>query len=194
VLLSVSRDGRTLNSHACFRGAPPEIVRAVVMAVSGRGAVRRRALRTIRDWEGTHRGLDRARREKPPRGAAVDDGEAAPLRALFDRFNRSQFGGRLPAIPLRVSHRMTRTLGTVVYSDGGPRSVREIAIAAALLGAGNRDALADTLLHEMAHAEAWLEHGHRGHGGPWRRIARRVGCRPRARTDVRIERRRQWTS
>lgn len=186
VLLSVSRDGRTLNSHACFRDAPPEIVRAVVAAVTSRGAARRRALRAIRGWEGTHRGLERARRRRPRRRPGVNGAETAPLRVLFDRFNRAEFGGRLPAIPLRVSRRMTRTLGTIAYSGSGARRVREIAIAAALLKPGNRETLVDTLLHEMAHAEAWLDHGHRGHGRPWKRIAERVGCRPRARTDVRI--------
>lgn len=189
MLLSVSRDGRTLNSHACFRDAPPEIVRAVAAAVAGRGAERRRALRTIRGWEGTRRGLERARDRKPRRPRPATDGrDTAPLRDLFDRLNRTAFDGRLPAIPLRVSRRMTRTLGTITYAGSGAgRAVREIAISADLLAGRNGGALEDTMLHEMAHAEAWLEHGHRGHGRVWRQIARRVGCRPAARTDTRIQ-------
>jgi predicted SprT family Zn-dependent metalloprotease len=54
-------------------------------------------------------------------------------------------------------------------------------------------ALVDTLLNDMAHAEAWLMHGHRGHGGVWRAIARRVGCEARACSDMRIRRRRRNT-
>ncbi|MGH7504539.1 MAG: SprT-like domain-containing protein, partial [Longimicrobiales bacterium] len=49
----------------------------------------------------------------------------------------------------------------------------------------------DTLLHEMAHAEAWLLHAHREHGRPWRTVARRVGCEARACSTVRIRRRRR---
>ncbi|MFO7894929.1 MAG: SprT family zinc-dependent metalloprotease [Longimicrobiales bacterium] len=207
VLLSVSSDGRTLNSHACFRDAPPPIVDAiVVVATTARDTPpRRAALRTLRGWEGTRRGLERARRRKARRGRKVNGRETEPLRALFRRLNAEEFGGRLPEIPLRVSRRMTRSLGTVRYGTGpgpghGPgsspgsepdadrsdRSVAEIAISVDLLRPGNRAVLEDTLLHEMAHAEAWLYHGHRGHGRPWRQIARRVGCRPRATNDVRV--------
>ncbi|NIP78304.1 MAG: hypothetical protein GWM90_03535, partial [Gemmatimonadetes bacterium] len=79
-------------------------------------------------------------------------------------------------MPLRVSRRMTRSLGTIRYGRGtdagegaagrvgAGRTVAEIAISAQLLEPGNRAVLEDTLLHEMAHAEAWLLHGHRGHG------------------------------
>ena len=211
VLLSVSSDGRTLNSHACFRDAPSTIVEAVVTVVtSGRDSrARRRALRTLREWEGTREGLTRARRTKAPRRPRVDGAEAAALRVLFRRLNRAKFGGRLPEIPLRVSGRMTRTLGTVRYGGGGvsgssagpggggrgspvrpetpqERTVAEIAVSSDLLRPSNRALLEDTLLHEMAHAEAWLLHGHRGHGRVWKTIARRVGCRPRAVNDVRV--------
>lgn len=187
VLLSVSRDGRTLNSHACFRGAPAPILRAIAAALTERGARRSQALRRIRAWEGTRRGLERARRRSRPRRSA--SGTAPALQELYDGLNRTAFGGRLPVIPLRVSTRMTRALGTIAYvgNGSGERGVREIAIAADLLRATNREALEDTLLHEMAHAEAWLVHAHRGHGVPWKRVARRVGCRPRARTDSPIE-------
>ncbi|MDX1674007.1 MAG: SprT family zinc-dependent metalloprotease [Longimicrobiales bacterium] len=192
VLLSLGRDGETLNCHACFRDAPPGIVEAIVKMVSTRRdtRARRAALRTLRTWEGTRRGLEAARRRKPRRGRRMNGAETAPVRALFRRFNAERFGGRLPEVPLRVSRRMTRSLGTIRYGDcgdrgSGGRSVVEIAISVDLLVAPNRSLLEDTLLHEMAHAEAWLRHGHRGHGRVWRRIARRVGCRPRAVNDVR---------
>lgn len=190
VLLSVSRDGRTLNSHSCFRDAPPDITTAVARYLtSPRGsATARRALKQLRSWEGTARGLAEARRKRPRTRRTVvrDTPETAPLRTLFDRLNRMCFDDRLPPIPLRVSHRMTRSLGTIRY---GSRDIIEIAISADLLLPSNRDVLHDTMLHEMAHAEAWLVHRHRGHGPPWRAIAERVGCTPRATCRAPIARR-----
>ncbi len=185
VLLSVSRDGRTLNCHACFRDAPGDVAAAVARWATGRRGSRAStdALARLRGWEGTRRGLAEARRTQPRRRPVTDGQEDAPLQTLFDRLDRTRFDGRLPAVPLRVSRRMTRSLGTIRYGGGGvdsPRSVVEIAISADLLLPGNDGALEDTMLHEMAHAEAWLRHGHRGHGRAWRRIAERVGCTPRA--------------
>lgn len=199
VLLSISRDGRTLNSHRCFRDAPPEILAAIATFLTARrtSAGARRALEQLRSWEGTQRGLAAARRQRPRRRRPVTDGPGtAALRTLFQQLNHEAFDGRLPTIPLRVSRRMTRSLGTIRYGPEGdrdaphashgshgshpPRTVLEIAIASDLLLPLNREFLRDTLLHEMAHAEAWLQHGHRGHGRPWRRIAERVGCTPRA--------------
>lgn len=181
VLLSVSRDGLTLNSHSCFRDAPPAIVAAIAryLTTPRDSSSARRALTQLRSWEGATRGLAAARRDRPRRRRHVgrDTPEAAPLRALFERLNRDRFGDRLPRIPLRVSHRMTRSLGTIRYGAG---DIIEIAISADLLLRPNRDALHDTMLHEMAHAEAWLRHRHRGHGPAWRAIAERVGCTPRA--------------
>lgn len=191
VLLSISRDGMTLNSHSCFREAPPEIAAAVADFITTRrgSAKAKRALRVLSEWEGTDRGLEAARRDRPRRGRVATDGpETAPLRELFDRFNRDCFQGLLPPIPLRISGRMSRSLGTIRYGPAGgataapaaSRTVQEIAIASDLLLPANRGSLEDTLLHEMAHAEAWLRHGHRGHGRLWRRVAERVGCTPRA--------------
>lgn len=181
VLLSVSRDGRTLNSHSCFRDAPSEILAAVARYLTTpRGSPSaRRALKQLRSWKGATRGLAEARRERPRKRRTVgrDSPESAPLRSLFERLNSEHFGRRLPRISLRVSHRMTRSLGTIRYGSEG---IVEIAISADLLLPPNRDVLHDTMLHEMAHAEAWLTHRHRGHGRPWRAIAERVGCTPRA--------------
>ncbi len=182
VLLSVSKDGRTLNSHVCFRNAPPHILEAVAHFVSARRSspAASRALEQLRSWEGTQRGLQSARRQRPRRaGPSTDGPETEPLRRLFRRLNRERFGDRLPEIPLRLSRRMTRSLGTIRY-DPDTASVLEIAISADLLLPVNRGALHDTMLHEMAHAETWLVHGHRGHGAPWRQTAKRVGCTPRA--------------
>jgi hypothetical protein len=192
VLLSVSRDGGTLNSHECFRDAPARVVDAIVTFVSAprRSPAHRRALTVIRNWEGSGRGLAEGREVRPRRAATRGGAEEALLRPLFDRLNGERFLGGLPAIPLRLSRRMTRTLGTIAYGSAGDRrTVREIALNADLLLPANASVLVDTLLHEMAHAEAWLRHGHRGHGAVWRRIAERVGCEPRALARLRVARR-----
>jgi hypothetical protein len=195
VLVSVSRDRRTLNVHECFREAPPRVVAAIVTFVRAprRSAEYRGALEAIRSWEGSAAGLALARRERPRR-AVTSSGDTAGLRLLFDEYNRRHFGGRLPRVPLRLSRRMTRALGTIGYlEENGVRRIREIVISADLMLPANAAVLRDTLLHEMAHGEAWLRHGHRGHGRIWRRIAERVGCVPEAltRTPVARERNRR---
>ena len=199
VLLSVSRDGRTLNSHECFRRAPADVVDAVVRFILSRrgSAPAREALEELRSWEGTRRGLERARHRSSRRRPKVNGPDTGPLRALFSRFNQDRFDGRLPAIPLRISSRMTRSLGTIRYGGSGGeagRFVIEIAISEDLLLPANVGLLEDTMLHEMAHAEAWLRSGHRGHGRPWRKVAERVGCTPRATCRAPIVRRTKRTT
>ena len=198
VLLSVSRDGRTLNSHSCFRQAPPPIIDAVLTFLNARGgsAAHRRALTTLKGWEGARRGLAEARASRPRRrrssSTSAASAEARRIRLLYDELNEQHFNGELPVPRLRVSRRMTRSLGTISYlgsdSGGAERGVREIALSADLLLEQNARVLEETLLHEMAHAEAWLRHGHRGHGRTWRAIAQRVGCTPRARTRQQVRR------
>lgn len=197
VLLSVSGDGRTLNCHTAFRTAPARVIDAIAVFLrSRRGSPDyERALERIRGWEGARKGLERARRRGARQSARILAGpptpEVAALRRIYRQFNRARFGGRLPEVPMRVSRRMTRSLGTISYGGRGEdRRVREIAISADLLAPANRAVLEDTLLHEMAHAEAWLRHGHRGHGSVWRTIAHRVGCTPRALIHVRVRGRR----
>src|SRR5690606_7279653 len=109
--------------------------------------------------------------------------------------NQACFGGRLPPdIRIRLSNRMRRRLGQIRYDDAGPeRAVLEIALNVDLMLHANDEHRLETMLHEMAHAEAYLLYGERGHGPRWRRIARRVGCEPRACSDVRIARRRRRT-
>jgi hypothetical protein len=192
VLVSVSRDQETLNVHECFRQAPPRVVEAIATFVRAprRSPDYRRALDAVRSWEGVTEGLARVRRERPRRSTA-SSGDTAGLMRLFDEYNLRHFGGQLPPVPLRLSRRMTRALGTIGYlEDGGVRRIREVVISADLMLPANAHILRDTLLHEMAHGEAWLRHGHRGHGRIWRRIAQRVGCVPEALTRAPVERQR----
>ncbi len=142
--------------------------------------------------------------DAPDRPGASGAGEPRPgpccgspaqrrfLAAEYRRLNAERFDGRLPhELPLRLSRRMTRRLGHVRYHRraDGERVVIELALNPDLMLEGNETELAATLLHEMAHVEAWLAHGHRLHGASWKRIARRVGCEPRACTHSAVRRR-----
>lgn len=198
-LLSLSADRSTLNAHVCFAEAPAAVLDAIAEYLTSRPSSTRarRAVERICAWEGVRRGLEAARElHRLARGDA-DGARVAPqpgpccaspperraLRELFERLNSERFGGRLPpSIPIRLSARMTRSFGHIRYhrTDDGRRMVVEIAIRASLLRRRDPADLEETVLHEMAHAEAWLVHGHAGHGRIWRSIARRVGCIPRA--------------
>ncbi len=76
-------------------------------------------------------------------------------------------------------------------AQAGERRVLDLALSADLFVEGNDRELLDTLLHEMAHVEAYLVHGHKGHGRIWKAVAKRVGCEARACTRRRIHRRRR---
>ena len=226
-LLSISKDRVTLNAHACFLSAPPEVLDAVARFVTAdpRTAAHRRAVAALRAWPGVEAGLSAARAERPARSPArAAESSGSPeqrsfLRELYARLNASRFGGRLPGeLPIRVSHRMARRLGQVRFAGesvsgraagaarggaapgpgaaapaAGERRIQEIALSADLFLEGNDRELLDTMLHEMSHVEAFLLHGHRGHGAIWRTVARRVECEARACTRKRVRRRPRGT-
>lgn len=196
-LISLSADRVRLNLHDCFRAAAPDVVDAIADFASARAATLgyRRAIRRLQSW---HAAQVRNAEQEVERPSTACCGTPAQLHLLghcYRQLNRVHFGGALPELtPVRLSDRMTRRLGHVHYGrNPEQRSVIEIALNVDLLLPGNEQALVDTLLHEMAHAEAWLAHGHRGHGRTWRRIAARVGCDARACSDMRIRRRRRGT-
>lgn len=204
-LISISADRGRLNLHECFRSGGPDLLDAIAAFASAQGdsARYRQAIARMRRWHGAQ--VDESEVEANARPPACC-GSPAQLSALahwYRQLNRSHFAGQLPELmPVRLSDRMRRRLGHVQYggaprrrsgTDTGPevRTVTEIALNVDLLLAGNERALRDTLLHEMAHAEAWLRHAHRGHGRIWQRIAARVGCEPLACSEMRIRRRRR---
>ncbi len=207
VLLSVSRDRVTLNAHRCFEHAPRTVLDAIAVFLKARrgSPEYREALERIRRWPGGAEAVRDARRRAAREAMTQFASEAADrdgvdaadhrrLRQLYNRLNESRFGGRLPTrLVLRLSRRMQRRFGQVhLYDDGeGGRTALELGVNVDLLLPGNERELEDTLLHEMAHMEAWIRHGDRGHGAAWKRIAARVGCQAEARTDARIRRRRR---
>jgi len=207
-IFSLTRYGRVLNLNAAFAAAPPELLDA--FAVVAKTGARRtkaydRAVNAIRNWPPLVEALENARARHAANGGRRVGPRLAPccgtpeqqayLQDLYARLNQACFGGRLPPdIRIRLSNRMRRRLGQIRYDDAGPeRAVLEIALNVDLMLRANDEHRLETMLHEMAHAEAYLLYGERGHGPRWRRIARRVGCEPRACSDVRIARRRRRT-
>lgn len=194
-LISLSANGTRLNLHECFRAAPPDVIGAIAAFAGARGDTLgyRRAIARLREWHAAQVENPERDADQPPGVCCGTPAQRQLLAQWYRQLNRDYFGGRLPELtPVRLSDRMTRRLGHVQYGGSKlERVVTEIALNADLLLPGNDRALRDTLLHEMAHAEAWLLHGHRGHGRIWRVIAARVGCETRACSAMRIRRRRR---
>lgn len=203
-IIALSRDGSTLHIHSCFQEATDGVLDAVgVFLKAGRRTpAYREAIRTLRGFW-THKGQSG--------GWAVEEdasviggvhrlpssgtpAQQSFLRAAFARYNSVHFGGRLPEnFPLRISDRMHSRFGHMRYHTmaDGERIVLEVAINHDLFLPGHEENLLDTLLHEMTHVEAWLSCAHRGHGPPWKRIAKRVGCEARACSSRSLRRRRR---
>lgn len=195
-LISLSADRTSLNLHDCFRSAPADVIDAVATFARSlrESPAYRRSIERMRAWHGAQiEGSDRDVEVVGP--CCATDPQRGYLAGLYRHLNHSHFTGTLPdLLPVRLSDRMSRRLGHVSYTSvRGERAVLEIALNVDLMLETNEQALFDTLLHEMAHAEAWLTHGHRGHGGVWRGIAKRVGCEARACSDMHIRRRRRNT-
>lgn len=186
-LLSLSRDGATLYLHTSFRSAPREVVEAIAafLAAERGSSTAAKAVTKLRRWAATAAVPSAPAVLRPPRPGRCCGTPAQRrfLAELYREFNRSHCGGRLPPeLPLRFSSRMRSRLGHVRchLTPAGTRTVVELALNIDLLAEGSERQLRETMLHEMAHVEAWLAYGDRGHGVHWRRIARRLGCAPRA--------------
>ena len=190
-LISLSADRRRINLHECFRAAPGQVLDAVAAFATAPSRARgfREAVERMREW---HEGQVAEHGLGEPLASCGTPKQIEYLERVYRQLNRTHFDGRLPDIlPIRFSDRMSRRFGHVSYAQTirGERKVAELALNIDLLLPGNERALLDTLLHEMAHIEAWLVQGHREHGLTWREIARRVGCEPKACTRMRMRRR-----
>lgn len=212
-LLSLSRDGATLHLHHIFRDAPPVVVDAIATFLRARpgSAASAAASARIRGWaaERAAMAVERGRGDDvcpglagsvaappapPPGRCCGTPAQRRFLRELYRDLNHRYCAGRLPGdLPLRFSDRMRRRLGHVRChrTPTGERTVVELALNIDLMAEGNERQLRETMLHELAHVEAWLLHGDRGHGREWRRIARRLGCAPRACTTTPVPLRRR---
>ena len=196
-ILSLSPGGGRLSLHEAFAHATPKILDALAVYLTEgqrRTVGFRQASRTIRGWRRLDRAMKAERRRagvrsRPRRRGRVEKPAPGPdsatlaqrryLEALYRHYNRTLFGNRLPDdVCVRLSSRMKSRLGQVkLWRDRwGRRSVIELALNADLMLPENDDNRIDTLLHEMAHIDAWLYHGDGGHGEAWKECARRVGC------------------
>jgi len=192
-LISLSADRRRLNLHECFRAAPSRVLDAVASFASApaRSRAFRDAVEKMREW---HEGQVAEYGLGEPLASCGTAEQVEYLTGVYQQLNGSHFNGCLPQdLPIRLSDRMSRRFGHVSYArtPRGDRKVAELALNIDLLLPGNEKALVDTMLHEMAHVEAWLVHGHREHGKIWRTVARRVGCEAKACTHMRLRRRKR---
>jgi hypothetical protein len=190
-LISLSADRRRLNLHECFRAAPSRVLDAVAAFASAPARSRsfRAAVEKMREW---HEGQVAEYGLGEPLANCGTPEQVEYLSQVYTQLNTSHFNAGLPRdLPIRLSDRMSRRFGHVSYArtSRGDRKVAELALNIDLLLPGNEKALVDTMLHEMAHVEAWLVHGHREHGRIWREVARRVGCEAKACTHMRMRRR-----
>lgn len=196
-LISLSLDQHSLNLHECFRGANDRVIDAIATFLRGSPGTmtHRESVRIMRLWsEGQLPEEPHPAVPVPAQRSAGTRAQVAFIHAAYRHFNREWFGNRLPPdVNIRLSSRMTRRFGHVEYRRGrsGERRIVEIALNIDLLLEANERHLVDTLLHEMAHVEAWVVFGHRGHGEPWRRVAQRVCCEVNAASRMRLRRRRK---
>jgi hypothetical protein len=193
-MISLSVDRTTLNLHRCFSTATSEVLDAIAVfacALRDSPACRHAILR-MRSWQEAQSDVQDAAERGAP--CCATPAQRQFLTSLYRQLNHERFSESLPdLLPIRLSDRMSRRLGQIAYAGKERRTVREIALNIDLMLERNEHALLDTLLHEMAHAEAWITHAHRGHGAIWRRIARRVGCDAAACSAMRIRKRRSGT-
>lgn len=174
----VSYRGTTLRVHAGFVDAPEEVLRALAVFVSARGATRAAARRVIVGYP-----ITRDVGPRPLRATATH----ADDRAIAERLQREHaqlnvrlFGGALRDIPVKVSRRMKTRLGHYASARAHVGAAEIVVSRRHLRRHGWAEAVG-TLLHEMVHQ--WQEESGTpiDHGPIFRRKAREVGVTPRAR-------------
>jgi hypothetical protein len=176
----VSFRGSELRIHRGYLAAAPEVLDAIVRLVQGRTkAIRREAGKFIvANSPVTADNSSRRREQNHPDDAAW----SAKLVAEHTRLNAEHFQNSLKTIVVRVSRRMKSRLGH--YSPADASSAAEIAISRRHIRRHGWDDALETLLHEMVHQ--WQAETGRvlDHGPEFRRKAREVGIRPRAKRTV----------
>jgi len=174
VMASLAEGGEALRIHELFRDAPEEVLRSLGRIFSSRPAPERRAARAeVRAF------LSAAAPPVPPvpRRARHRAGDRPILQRLAEEFtavNATHFGGRLPRVTIRLSDRMRRRIG---HFDA---ATLEIALSRRLCENAAPGEAEQTLRHEMIHLWQYVEGRKVGHGGDFRRWARRLGIHPRA--------------
>ena len=179
----VSFSGKDLRVHRAYLGAPPEVLRAIAVFVSGRTLAERRTAQRLILGYPVHSKV-RAPMRRPERASAEDVAVLRELATAHRHYNRHHFGGELAEIGIRISGRMRSRLGqyTAASPYGEPA---EIAISRAHLRRHGWEEVLHTLLHEMVHQ--WqAENGFEiDHGSTFRSKAVEVGIAPHARRELR---------
>lgn len=172
----VSFRSDALRVHHAFGTAPPDVLRAIVGFVNGRGAKRRAARRALLAFD-IPRDADPPRPRRRPTSDPADQALVARLRAAHAALNRERFAGALRSVDIRVSRRMRSRLG---HYSPGVRSDPEIAIARRHARRDGWESVLETLAHEMVHQ--WQHETGRpvAHDPDFRRQARAVGISPHA--------------
>lgn len=179
----VSFRGSALRVHRALITAPLEVLQAVVGFVNGRGAVRRRARRTLVAFEIPRvPGEGTARARRSPSSHPEDEPLAAQLRTAHAALNAERFAGALGSVAIRVSRRMRSRLGH--YSPGSRGGAAEIAIGRRHARRDGWTSVVATLVHEMVHQ--WQHETGRpvAHDRAFRRKCREVGIAPGAKRKV----------
>ncbi|XP_048223412.1 LOW QUALITY PROTEIN: DNA-dependent metalloprotease SPRTN [Perognathus longimembris pacificus] len=134
------------------------------------------ALRLQREWDA--RAAQREAAREPPSlvDASWELVDPTPdLQALFVQFNDRFFWGRLEAVEVKWSVRMTLCAGICLYEGrGGMCSIR---LSEPLLKLRPRKDLVETLLHEMIHAYLFVtdnDKDREGHGPEFCKHMRRI--------------------
>ena len=93
---------------------------------------------------------------------------------LFQLFNKTIFGGQLPAdMQITWNKRMTKTAGFCYYSKSF--SIRKCRIELSDKVIDSVERIRDTLVHELCHAAAWMINGvQAGHGPCWKSWAKKA--------------------
>ncbi len=172
----VSFSGGALRVHEGYLGAPPEVLRAIVVFVEGRTRAERRAAQRLIV---SHPIVTTTASTRRPRTRPEDRTMVAELAKWHARYNADHFHGRLKSVSLRVSRRMRSRLGHYTCAAHGEPA--EIALSWRHIRRDGWDEARHTLLHEMVHQ--WQdESGHIiDHGPKFRAKAREVGVAPCAR-------------
>lgn len=85
------------------------------------------------------------------------------IQIIYHKLNIEHFDGQLPFLPCFFNGRLSKTLGRCHFERKGKRIVPiKIDIQKGL----EEDELQKTLIHEMCHVWAMVNHQERGHG-PW---------------------------
>jgi hypothetical protein len=183
----VSFSGGELRVHEGYLEAPEDVLRAIVRFVCGRTrAERAKAREAILSHQIARPSTARRRERASPEDAPAID----QLRRFHAHYNRLYFGGRLRAVPIRLSARMRTRLGH--YTAATPAGeAAEIVIGREHIRRHGWEEALHTLLHEMVHQ--WQdESGHAiDHGATFRKKAREVGITASARRHVMPRRQRQ---